>query len=63
MFTEVLPLLSFLMISIDHLICYGKRLASQRLGLGEPRDRAPAQHPTPFGLDVLARWSRSLGDL
>ncbi len=63
MFAEALPLLNFLMTSVDHLLCYGKRLAARRLGLSEPLDRAPAQQPTEFGRSVLARWSVPLGDL
>jgi len=63
LFAETLPLLTFLMTSIDHLLCYGKRLAARRLGLSEPLDRTPAQQPTPFGLEVLARWSANLGNL
>jgi 2-keto-3-deoxy-L-arabinonate dehydratase len=59
---EILPLLLFLMISIDHLLCYGKRLTARRLGLGEVYDRAPAQLPSAFGLSVLERWSCSLPD-
>ena len=31
MFKDILPLLSFLMISVDHLLCYGKRLTAARL--------------------------------
>ena len=58
-----LPLISFLMTSVDHLLCYGKRLAARRLGLSDPNDRAPAQHPTAFGLQVLDRWSKDLGAL
>ena len=61
-FAEILPLLSFLMGSIDHLLCYGKRLTARRLGLGEVYDRVPALQPTPFGLEVMNRWSRDLGD-
>jgi 4-hydroxy-tetrahydrodipicolinate synthase len=61
-FAEILPLLSFLMGSIDHLLCYGKRLTARRLGLGEVYDRVPAQQPTPFGLEVMQRWSKDLGD-
>lgn len=63
LFAQTLPLLTFLMTSIDHLLCYGKRLAARRLGLSEPLDRAPAQQPTAFGLEVMTRWSKSLGDL
>ncbi len=59
-FRELLPLIAFLMDSIDHLLCYGKRLAARRLGLTEVFDRPPAMPPTPFGLELLARLSREL---
>lgn len=61
-FREILPLLQFLMTSVDHLMCYGKRLAARRIGLDEVHDRGPAQAPVPFGLKVLDRWSRQLGE-
>ena len=60
-FADILPLLSFLMISIDHLLCYGKRLTALRLGFGQVHDRRPAQQPTDFGLEVMRRWSKDLG--
>lgn len=63
MFKDILPLLSFSMHSIDHLLCYGKRLAARRLGIAEVHDRTPAQRPSAFGLDLVARWSRDLGQL
>jgi 4-hydroxy-tetrahydrodipicolinate synthase len=62
-YAELLPLLHFLMQGIDHLLCYGKRLAARRLGLGEPHDRGPAVAPTPFGLAATERWSRFLPPL
>jgi len=62
-FRQVLPLLHFLMNTIDHLLCYGKRLAARRIGLGEVRDRGPAEAPHPAGLRVLDHWSRGLGRL
>jgi len=62
-FREILPLLQFLMTSVDHLMCYGKRLAARRIGLDEVHDRGPAQVPVPFGLKVLDRWSAQLGRL
>ncbi len=61
-FTEILPLLSFLMGSIDHLLCYGKRLTARRLGMGDVHDRVPALQPSPFGLEVMNRWSKDLGN-
>ena len=59
-FAALLPLLSFLMLSIDHLLCYGKRLAARRIGLGAVHDRTPAHRPTDFCLEVMERWSRDL---
>ncbi len=60
-FQSLLPLLVFLMESIPHLLCYGKRLAARRMSLGEVYDRPPSQAPTPYGLDLLARLSADLG--
>lgn len=62
-FREILPLTSFLMSSIDHLLCYGKRMTAERLGIADVYDRTPAQAPHPFGLEVMARWSADLGEL
>lgn len=59
-FRELLPLITFLMHSIDHLLCYGKRLAAQRIGLAEVHDRTPALAPSEFGLQVMQRWARQL---
>ena len=56
----ILPLIVFLMQSIDQFLCYGKRLTARRLGLGEVFDREPCQKPTALGLACLERWSRSL---
>jgi 2-keto-3-deoxy-L-arabinonate dehydratase len=60
LYLEVLPLLTFLMQSIDQILCYGKRLLARRIGLGEVYDRAPAQSPTPFGLACLERHAARL---
>jgi len=61
LYREVLPLLTFIMQSMDQFLCYGKRLIARRLGLGEVHDRAPAQAPTAFGLDCLERHAARLG--
>lgn len=63
LFKDVLPLLSFLMISVDHLLCYGKRLTARRLDLDTVHGRSDAITPDPFGLEVMARWSSKLGPL
>ncbi len=62
-FKGIAPLLGFLMLSIDHLLCYGKRLTARRLGLGDVHDRVPALAHNAFGLESLERWSRDLGPL
>lgn len=62
-FRQVLPLLSFLMLSIDHLLCYGKRLAARRLGLAEVHDRRPAMAPRAADLETLDFWSQNLAPL
>ena len=61
-FAEILPLLLFLMHSIDHLLCYGKRLTARRLDLGAVHDRTPAQQQTDFGLEIMNRLSKDLGN-
>jgi len=63
MYRELLPLLVFLMQSLDTLLCYGKRLAARRLGLDAVHDRAPAPQPTPLGLANLERHSARLRTL
>ncbi len=61
LYAEILPLITFLMQSVDQFLCYGKRLTARRLGLGEVHDREPCQHPTELGLAILERYSRELG--
>jgi len=63
LFREILPLLGFLMLSVDHLLCYGKRLTARRIGLGAVHDRIPAQAPRSFGIERMEHWSRNLGPL
>jgi 4-hydroxy-tetrahydrodipicolinate synthase len=60
LYREVLPLLSFLMQSMDQILCYGKRLLARRLGMSEVLDRPPAQAPTAFGLQCLDRHAARL---
>lgn len=62
-YREILPGIVFAMSSIDHLVCYGKRIAALRLGLGEVRDRAPALAPNAFGLECVYRIAGALGPL
>lgn len=58
----LLPGVVFMMQSLDHLVCYGKRIAARRLGL-EVVDRAPRLRPTPFGEECASRFAGILGPL
>jgi dihydrodipicolinate synthase/N-acetylneuraminate lyase len=63
LYAELAPLIVFLMQSVGQFLCYGKRLTATRLGIAEVHDRAPAQAPTRFGLDCLARHAKVLDRL
>lgn len=58
-----LPAIVFAMQSIEHLVCYGKRIAALRLGINTVYDRGPGLTPTPFGLDCVSRYANQLGQL
>ena len=57
---EVLPAITFIMRSLEHLICYGKRVFGKRAGL-EVFDRAPAMRPEPAELAEMKRLLEKLG--
>jgi dihydrodipicolinate synthase/N-acetylneuraminate lyase len=57
---ETLPAIGFVMRSIEHLICYGKRLFALRAGL-DTFDRGPALRPDAEGLASLTRLAQELG--
>ena len=59
-FREILPAIVFMMQSIEHLICYGKRIFGARADI-EIFDRAPALQPSKFGLGLVESHSRQLG--
>lgn len=61
MVKDNLPLPSFMMISIDHLLSCGKRLTVRRLGLDTVHRRSDVIIPDTFGLEVMVRWSSKLG--
>jgi dihydrodipicolinate synthase/N-acetylneuraminate lyase len=63
LYAALAPLIGFLMQSVDQFLCYGKRLAARRLGIAEVHDRQPAQTPTAFGLECLARHAKVLDRL
>ena len=61
-YREILPAIVFVMQSIDHLLCYGKRLTAARLGLSV-FDRDPRLLPNAFGEAAVARFARALGPM
>jgi 2-keto-3-deoxy-L-arabinonate dehydratase len=63
LYTQLAPLIMFLMQSIGQFLCYGKRLTARRIGLAAVHDREPAQAPTAFGLDCLTRHAAVLDRL
>jgi 4-hydroxy-tetrahydrodipicolinate synthase len=56
LYAEMLPAIVFMMQSVEHLICYGKRLFARRAGL-TVHDRQPALGPTDFGLRCAEGWA------
>ena len=59
----ILPLLTYIMASPEHMLCYGKRMFAQRIGLGEVNPRHPCVMPSAFGLDIIRRYGANLPDL
>ena len=59
-YREVLPAITFIMQSIETLLCYGKRIFGARAGIAI-HDRGPALRPTEFGLKLVERYARELG--
>ena len=65
LYREMLPLLSFLMESIDHFLLYGKHLLALRLGAEGDcfLPRAPHAEPLPFSLAFLQAEAARMGRL
>ncbi|MEQ8967496.1 MAG: dihydrodipicolinate synthase family protein [Azospirillaceae bacterium] len=60
-YAAILPLITFLMQSVETSLCYGKRIVARRAGLGDVvNERDPAMVPTPFGLGIMDRYSADL---
>jgi 2-keto-3-deoxy-L-arabinonate dehydratase len=55
-YADVLPAALFGMQSLEHLICYGKRIFGHRAGI-MIHDRAPAMRPSAFGLSLAEYWA------
>jgi 4-hydroxy-tetrahydrodipicolinate synthase len=60
---KLLPLILFMTQSVPNLLCYGKRLFAERIGINTLHARAPEIQPTEFGLAEIRRMSRDWGTL
>ena len=60
LYQEILPVIVFVMQSIEHFLCYGKRILAARLGL-DVHDRLPSMAPTTFGLERVQAYAKMLG--
>ena len=52
---QVLPLIVFMIRSIQQALCYGKRFYARQIGVEVVHERAPSQPPTAFGLAEMDR--------
>jgi 4-hydroxy-tetrahydrodipicolinate synthase len=59
----ILPLLTYIMASPEHMLCYGKRMFAQRIGLPEVHPRHPCIMPSAFGMDIIRRYGAVLPEL
>ena len=60
---QLLPLVLFMTNSIPGLLCYGKRLFAERIGIKTIHARAPEITPTAFGLEEVRRMTRGWAPL
>ncbi|MDA7981454.1 MAG: dihydrodipicolinate synthase family protein [Alphaproteobacteria bacterium] len=58
----LLPVIVFVMQSVEHLVCYGKRVFGLRSGISV-YDRAPALAPTEFGLFLVEQKALALAEI
>lgn len=62
LYAEMLPVATFVMQSLEHLITYGKRIFAADAGI-PVHDRQPCLPTTEFGLATAERWARQLVEL
>ena len=61
LYRDILPVLTFVMNSLETLHCYGKRIMARRLGWNVVHDRPPGLRPSEFGLACAERFAERLG--
>ena len=62
-YAALLPMLVFLMESMDTFLVYGKQVLRERLALGDIHQRPPASPATAFGLQMAHQYATALGAL
>lgn len=60
LYMTILPLITFLIQSVEHFLCYGKRLFALRAGLDTVYDRSPCVRPQEWGMDAAVRYAKTL---
>ena len=60
MHADVLPLLTYVMASPEHMLCYGRRLFATRASIAPVHPRHPCVMPDAFGIAMLERLSAGL---
>ena len=63
LYAKVLPLLIFLMESMDSFLVYGKPVLGHRLGIAEIKPRIPSTPASAFGLETAKHYAEVLGKL
>jgi len=63
MHADVLPLLTYVMASPEHMLCYGRRLFASRASIAPVHPRHPCVLPEAFGLQLLERLAIGLPPL
>ena len=61
LYQRILPVIVFVMQSLETLVCYGKRIAAWRMGFEVAFDRSPGLAPRAWGVEAARRFARQLG--
>ena len=61
-YEKILPIIVFIMQSINTLVCYGKRICAYRMGVSKVYDRKPFLSPTDYGIKKSKEIARQLGN-
>jgi dihydrodipicolinate synthase/N-acetylneuraminate lyase len=63
LYAEILPLITFLIQSVENFLCYGKRIFAKRAGFEDVFDRAPAVRPVEWGTAAAHLYADKLDGL